>query len=296
MQTPPPHFRRRHSQPRGGGDYSTDSPLLAAAASPSSAAITPFPPAGSGRFMLPAGWGIQEVPRSTASNVDRYYFEPGTGRKFRSLREVERHLNGGEYTPSSRAFTSTTRLSRKMVVSGGKLLSVDEGALNMEHWALVLSSANNTATSRYQLPDGWVVEEVTRRDGSSVDKYYYEPGTGQKFRSIVAVEKHLAEFGEHHHIPLSESQQLLNQNRLLSNKFKPNQQHCSKNSAASKRNMSGEVKRASFVAPPSKIKWVLASPRGNAWEPFLAETPIPDSVKQQWIDRFMLFVNDEAAA
>lgn len=51
-----------------------------------------------------------------------------------------------------------------------QLLSVDEGDLNMEHWALVLSSANNTATSRYQLPDGWVVEEVTRRDGSSVDK------------------------------------------------------------------------------------------------------------------------------
>ncbi|XP_019159695.1 PREDICTED: methyl-CpG-binding domain-containing protein 6-like isoform X2 [Ipomoea nil] len=271
LQTPPPHFRRRHSPPSS------------------------FP---SGRFMLPTGWGIQEVPRSTASNVDRYYFEPGTGRKFRSLREVERHLNGGEYTPRSREFTSTNPLSRKMTVSGGKLLRVDEGDLNMEHWAVV-PSANTATSSRYQLPDGWIVEEVPRRDGSSVDKYYYEPGTGQKFRSIIEVEKHLAEFGEHHHIPLlSESHQVLNQNRLLSNNFKPNQQHYSKNTAASKRNIPGEVKKQAspFVAPPSKIKWVLASPRGNAWNPFLAETPVPDSVKQQWNNRFMLFVNNEATA
>lgn len=49
-----------------------------------------------------------------------------------------------------------------------QLLSVDEGDLNMKHWAIV--SCANTATSRYQLPDGWVVEEVPRRDGTSVDK------------------------------------------------------------------------------------------------------------------------------
>lgn len=76
----------------------------------------------------------------------QYYFEPGTGRKFRSLREVERHLNGEEYTPKSRPFTvsnhlkaiseaqtlssvniyfllhlQSTPLSRKMVVSGRKV-------------------------------------------------------------------------------------------------------------------------------------------------------------------------------
>ena len=33
----------------------------------------------------------------------QYYLEQGTGRKFRSLKEVERYLTGVEYTPSRKA-------------------------------------------------------------------------------------------------------------------------------------------------------------------------------------------------
>ncbi|XP_019186585.1 PREDICTED: methyl-CpG-binding domain-containing protein 7-like [Ipomoea nil] len=45
-------------------------------------------------FNLPADWSVDEVARSDSSKSDKYYLEPGTGRRFRSLREVERHLNG----------------------------------------------------------------------------------------------------------------------------------------------------------------------------------------------------------
>nr|GMD95277.1 methyl-CpG-binding domain-containing protein 7-like [Ipomoea batatas] len=49
-------------------------------------------------FSLLDGWGVEEIPRSYGSKFDKYYLEPETGKKFRSLREVERHLNGETVT------------------------------------------------------------------------------------------------------------------------------------------------------------------------------------------------------
>lgn len=39
----------------------------------------------------------------------QYYYEPSTGHKFRSLREVERYINGEVYTPRRRR-SKTLRL------------------------------------------------------------------------------------------------------------------------------------------------------------------------------------------
>ncbi|KAK2995273.1 hypothetical protein RJ640_015554 [Escallonia rubra] len=138
----------------------------------------------------------------------QYYYEPGSGRKFRSTKEIERYLNGEEYTPRSRAlivkhFHCSQNLgSRRMIISGGKMLRLDDEESNQ--WQLaVVAPRNAAASSPYNLPDGWVVEEVPRSSGGSTDKYYYEPGTGQKFRSLVAVEKHLTELKEN--TPLSQA-------------------------------------------------------------------------------------------
>lgn len=107
--------------------------------------ITPF--SGDQRFSLPPGWGVEEVPRSDGSRIDRvpkwlipsslilrlflpedwwnellilmqYYLEPGTGQKFRSMREVERHLNGETVTRSRRrGSTALTVYNRSKVIS-----------------------------------------------------------------------------------------------------------------------------------------------------------------------------------
>lgn len=37
--------------------------------------------------------------------VLQYYYEPETGNKFRSLRSIERYINGEEYAPQSRSRT-----------------------------------------------------------------------------------------------------------------------------------------------------------------------------------------------
>ncbi|KAI5673556.1 hypothetical protein M9H77_13920 [Catharanthus roseus] len=50
-------------------------------------------------FKLPEGWAIRENLRRngrTAGHVDKTYIEPGTGRSFRSLPEVEAHLENKE--------------------------------------------------------------------------------------------------------------------------------------------------------------------------------------------------------
>lgn len=62
---------------------------------------------------------------------------------------------------------SQSSLSRKMVICDGKIVRMDEEQLN--EWAIVPST--RAATLPYDLPDGWVIEEVPRTDGSSmVDK------------------------------------------------------------------------------------------------------------------------------
>ncbi|XP_016462368.1 methyl-CpG-binding domain-containing protein 7 isoform X1 [Nicotiana tabacum] len=272
---------RRH---RSGAEYSTYGQLMVVP--PTTTAST-----YSSSFKLPPGWGVQEVPRSDGCRVDKYYYEPGTGLKFRSLREVERRLNGEIFAPRSRALVvrhnqASSSLSQKMVVYGGKIVRMDEEQLNQ--WAIVPS--RNAATLPYELPDGWVIEEVPRRDGSFVDKYYYEPGTGQKFRSRIAAQRYLAEMRED--VPLSATLEELKENKPLSKMFKLH--HQTKKSVPCKRNISGEdLQKSSFLSPPAKVNWVLSSPKGDAWDPFLAGTPIPDSVKQQWTKRFMLFMNDE---
>ncbi|KAK4709605.1 hypothetical protein R3W88_030530 [Solanum pinnatisectum] len=272
---------RRH---RSGAEYPTAGQLMVAPSS--SSAITPY----SSRLKLPPGWGIEQVLRSSGDRVDRYYYEPGTGQKFRSLRDVERRLNGEIFTPRIRASGvrnyPKSSLSRKMVIYDGKIIKMDEEQLN--EWAIVPST--RAATLPYDLPDGWVIEEVPRTDGSMVDKYYYEPGTGQKFRSRIAAQRYLAQMREN--VPLSATLEELKENKPLSKMFKL--YHHAKKSLPCKRNIVTENSdKSSFLSPPAKVNWVLSSPKGDAWNPFIAGTPIADSVKQQWTKRFMLFMNGE---
>ncbi|XVF20118.1 hypothetical protein REPUB_Repub11eG0170700 [Reevesia pubescens] len=104
---------------------------------------------------LPHGWIVEQRPRVNSSahpgRVDKYYYELGSGRLFRSLTAVH------------------------------KMQIVPQVSLSF---------------ATFNLPPGWVVEEKPRsnaRYAGLVDRYYIEPGTGKRFRSMIAVERHLAE-------------------------------------------------------------------------------------------------------
>ncbi|XP_027126325.2 methyl-CpG-binding domain-containing protein 7-like [Coffea arabica] len=247
------------------------------------------------KFQLPNGWGVQEVPRSNTSRVDKYYYEPGTGLKFRSLRAIERYVNGEEYTPRPGALTwhdNHYKCSehRKMIICGGKMMRLNEEPLSGNHLAIA-ASRETAAMSPYDLPDGWVVEEVPRKNDSQTDKYYYEPGSGRKFRSCIGAKRYIAELKED--IPLSAAlAEIKEMNRPLSKAFKlgrlvKNSISCKKQCARSK------TQTSSLVSVPVKVNWVLASPQGDVWNPFIFNIKIPVSVKQQWNERFRLALNVE---
>ncbi|KAI5666088.1 hypothetical protein M9H77_15941 [Catharanthus roseus] len=226
--------------------------------------------------------------------MDMYYYEPETGNKFRSLRSIERYINGEEYAPQSRSRTllrnnfEHPRYS-KMIVYGGQLMRLDCEDSNQGQLAIV-ASPNTSLTPENAIPDGWVIEQVPRRNSAQTDKYYYEPGTGRKFRSQAGVLRHLTELRED--MPLSAALEEIKENKPLSKVFKLG--HHGKNSISRKKKIAKrDTQSSSFANPPKKIKWVLTSPQGDAWKPFIFETLVPDSVEQQWDQRFKSSMGDE---
>ncbi|XP_028094290.1 methyl-CpG-binding domain-containing protein 7-like isoform X2 [Camellia sinensis] len=170
-----------------------------------------------------------------------------------------------------------------------KLLRLEEDESNQRQLAVVAPTIA-AATSPFVLPDGWIVEEVPRKCGGYTDKYYYEPGTGRQFRSLISVERYLAEVEDN--APLSQVFELCQDNAPLSQVLKL----CSrvKNFGSRKKISRDKVKISTSDSdkPPAKINWVLADHGGCTWNPFTGESMVPEPVKQQWANRFTLSIND----
>ncbi|KAG6681536.1 hypothetical protein I3842_13G098400 [Carya illinoinensis] len=73
-----------------------------------------------------------------------------------------------------------------------------------------------STSAPFRLPDDWFVELKPRGSTTSstgrVDKYYYEPRTGQQFRSLVAVERYLRD--KKQDTPTPDTVQARNENTL----------------------------------------------------------------------------------
>ncbi|KAE9587926.1 putative DNA-binding domain-containing protein [Lupinus albus] len=95
-------------------------------------------------FTLPNGWFIEEKPRlSNPNHKDRYYYEPGTGRKFRSLLSVQRYLTEGIVDVRSRT-------------TGGTIPQ------NQNTMQVITHSRENT--SFIKLPNDWIVKKKPRNN------------------------------------------------------------------------------------------------------------------------------------
>ncbi|XP_061372549.1 methyl-CpG-binding domain-containing protein 7-like [Gastrolobium bilobum] len=78
--------------------------------------------------------------------------------------------------------------------------SVKEKQLNhnptssMENELQIVSLSPSPSSSPFKLPDDWIVEAKPRHSNPyHVDRYYYEPGTGRRFRSLVSVQRYLTQ-------------------------------------------------------------------------------------------------------
>ncbi|KAK9053738.1 hypothetical protein SSX86_024812 [Deinandra increscens subsp. villosa] len=282
------------------------------------------------KFTLPKGWSVKKVPRKFGGLIDKsldrrkfcsnpcdvepsyqecsYYRDPETGRQFRSLKEVERYISEGVTPPQTRVkrlkyyhdakvenhtnegVTPTkTRGKRVNYHHIEKMLDWEENNDNQYELAIV-STPPPLPPPPFKLPDGWIVEEVPRRSGGSADKYYYEQGSGKKFRSLLAVERHITQAEEN--LPLSVVlEEIREKNLPISKAFKLSSPIKSCGSYNSwKKNM---ISRKEKTCLPSKVNWVIADSGGDdAWNAYVDQTLVPDSVKQQWGNTFMISINN----
>lgn len=213
---------------------------------------------------------VEVRPRAPGSSVkaDKYYHEPKTGRQFRSLLSIKRYLYGEEKVkplrkrPSSAGSYKSSLNALQGIVSGGKIWDMEELELacRTDTKAIVPSMQQHRLSS--MIPDGWIVEQVPRKDGVRIDRYFIEPVKKIRFRSILEVQRYLA--GE---------------------------DQCQRKSDSREKSMKIKTLKDSRVdvkTPTLKIKWVFNGSGEETCSPFVGETSIPDHVKELWAETFLL--------
>ncbi|GMN24328.1 hypothetical protein TIFTF001_000508 [Ficus carica] len=263
-------------------------------------------------FVLPDGWRIEGKRRDTGVNpgkLDKFYIEPGTGKKFGSANAVKRHLNLSDGSTD----TSTPK-------------ALKQGS---DKRAMQIAPFTSGKTSNFVLPDGWIIEKKKRH--YTVHKYYVEQATGQRFRSLLAVERYLKEQEENEDaMPLkafkrpnghdlscrsgsrstnvsgnkcspkvasqcpTNSEEITTMPKVVTPDCDPTS---SERSDTLEKSNSGEKAEASmddFAFPPSTINWVLAGPGGDMWSPFVDDLMVPEPVKQKWSETFISSLHDDS--
>ncbi|XP_010443760.1 PREDICTED: methyl-CpG-binding domain-containing protein 7-like [Camelina sativa] len=189
-------------------------------------------------FRLPRGWSVEEVPRKNSHCIDKYYVEWKTRKRFRSLVSVERYLKeSGNHTDQQ----------------------------------LMLLQYRRSHSKDFRLPDGWIIEEKPRKSSTQIDRSYIEPETGNKFRSMAAVERYLLAVGN------GAVDSVSNQLALAVN-----------------RNDTRFLKEVIDPNPPKKVKWVLTGPGGNMFTAKVSGSDVSSSVKQTWSEAFVSMIQDRS--
>ncbi|VVB16640.1 unnamed protein product [Arabis nemorensis] len=193
------------------------------------------------RGKLPPGWSVVNKSRSSSptsnGSVYTYYVERRTGKRFRSLVSVERYLN--------------------------------ESGNHTDQQPLMLLQYHRVNSKDFNLPAGWIVEKKPRRNSTHIDRTYIEPGTGNKFRSMAAVERYLQATGNStlDSISMERSERL---------------------------SLTGIQTEVIDQNPPEKVKWVLTGPDGNMFTANMSGSDVSSSVKQKWSEAFVSLIQDRS--
>ncbi|XP_022998336.1 methyl-CpG-binding domain-containing protein 5-like isoform X2 [Cucurbita maxima] len=127
------------------------------------------------------------------------------------------------------------------------------------------------------LPPGWVVEDRVRASGATagtVDKYYFDPNSGRRFRSKIEV-LYFLETGT-----LRKRKKSLDGNSADGSE-EPKSKKSSSNAKSAPLNFD-------FFNVPEKVEWVLTDPSQEAWTPFINNEKVPESTKREWVAAFQL--------
>nr|VDD32717.1 unnamed protein product [Brassica oleracea] len=137
------------------------------------------------------------------------------------------------------------------------------------------------------LPPGWRVEDKVRTSGAtagSVDKYYYEPITGRKFRSRTEVLYYLE------HGTSKKGSKKPDNTDSTSDHVEG--QGSNKSSRKAKEPTPPPRPRSpplkfDFENPPEKVSWSSANAgEEQGWTPFVGDDKVQDSLRREWCTAF----------
>ncbi|CAL1400579.1 unnamed protein product [Linum trigynum] len=245
--------------------------------------IVPSISDGSSQLGLPCGWLVESRPRRDASRFDKYYIEPGTGRRFRSLPSVQRHITGGKEAAKP------------------KMIKPRSDQDNMQIVPIVTD-----ISSEMGLPYGWLVELRRRRDGSKYDRYYIEPGTGRKFRSLVSAQRHITQDDD-----LTATLKAIisvddySTGNTFTGKLKikrladvgnndalPMPQHSDTKPLVDVKE-TGALRRPGLPTSPTRVKWVFDGQGENTWRPSIDDSLVPNSEIHEWSEAFVMSMDSQ---
>ncbi|KAK2424909.1 methyl-CpG-binding domain-containing protein [Trifolium repens] len=207
---------------------------------------------------LPDGWLVEQRFRRRSSDpnrVDRYYIEPHTGQKFRSLISVQRYLNdeSRDYIPPKRMISE-----------------------NNDN--IFIKSRKRKFCRPASDFEGGLAEENARR---ATPKLVLKRGSGKRSAPSVKSYKN----------PVKKSFSAAEDQMIL----KPSIQSLrSEKTNSQKKIKTREDNRASIhnlTGPPTKVRWVLSGP-GGFWNPFLDDSIVPTSEKAKWSKAFSISINE----
>ncbi|VVB17340.1 unnamed protein product [Arabis nemorensis] len=167
-----------------------------------------------------------------------------------------RQMNKEEFTDlNGKAVRSLVSVERYLNESGN----------HTDQHQLMLLQCHRVNPKDFSLPDGWIVEKKPRRNSSHIDRTYIEPGTGNQFRSMAAVERYLQATGN----STLDSVSMERSERL---------------------SLTGFQAEVIDQNPPDKVKWVLTGPDGNMFTANMSGSDVSSSIKQKWSEAFVSLI------
>lgn len=163
---------------------------------------------------------------------------------------------------------------------------------------IFLGLSNLESTKRFTL-------DCNERVDTFLLQYFIEPATGQRFRSVPEVQRYLASQKNSSNckaLTLRNHSTVSNPINWFLNYvfFSPmfplliSSLQAPRSPVPRKKNTSLKMFKTSIIDltnPPEKINWIFSGDGRDNWSPLVEECLLPDYVKEQWEETFLLGMN-----
>ncbi|XP_062161031.1 methyl-CpG-binding domain-containing protein 5-like isoform X3 [Alnus glutinosa] len=138
------------------------------------------------------------------------------------------------------------------------------------------------AASPDWLPSGWSIEDRVRSSGATagtVDRYYFDPVSGIRFRSKTEV------------LYFLETGTKRKKKKLMENSDADTMGSGGQKQKKSATKAKSSVLKFDFLNVPEKVNWVFTDSSQGSWAPFIGDKKVSESIKQEWATAFTVLTS-----